>query len=424
MRHRFYKRKNDKLYLELWIDGKRKRLSTDIYVQGLEVKNNTVIGHNKAALEAKQAILDLEKIIVDSTPNELMDNIYSYLNPDVPTEQEPLFLADYIDQYLDAITKGIIKTSRGRVSVSTIQLYRNLANHYREYSGDQDIDVLRSDISDAKDKVRHIAKMEAHFQGFIDFLREEKEYKRSSTNTLFSKMNRVLNYLEKKYGVRIPIGDLYIPKGVNKTFWWPEYFTLRVLSGDIGDAVDAATLTAMKIHILTAARPSDFLKLKENNFIRREYNDKTLNLVTYKNQKNNTLSSSPIPEKLFYQAMSNLKKYGSLLPTPNPNRQWYQDQIIQIIKKYFDADKVMAEYMNEDHDGNVYTLNVPVSTETTPHTLRKAGTSLYRGLDRATLGKMTGHSADSKMPDKVYIGVSDAQFAGVQELQEGLILSK
>lgn len=421
MRHRFYKRDNEKLYLELWIDGKRKRLSTDIYVQGLEVKNNTVVGHNKAALEAKQAILDLEKIIVESRPNELMDNINAYLNPDAPTEQEPLYLADYIDEYLEAIKKGSIKSSRGRLSLNTIQLYKNMAEYYREYVGDKDIDVLTSDMGDATDKIRHIRKLESHFQGYINFLREEKEYKRSSTNILFSKLQAVLNYLEKKSGIRIPTGDLYVPKGVNKTFFWPEYFTRKVLAGEIGGAVDAATLTAMKIHILTAARPSDFLALREENFVRREYDGKVLNLVTYTNSKNNTLSSSPIPEQLYYKAMSNLQTYGSLLPHPNPDRQWYQRAIIRVITKRFDADNVMTEFMAEDQSGKVFTRNVPVSSETTPHTLRKAGTSLYRGLDRATLGKMTGHSADSKMPDKVYIGVSDAQFASVQDMQEKLI---
>lgn len=424
MTYKFTKRSN-KLYIDIKVGGKRLRRSLGVDLHDLEVERNTVFGASKAAILAQQTILDLKQIIADNlTYDDLAVAIDKYMNPDTPKEEEPLYLHEYIDEYINAMKRGKIRTGGKTYSQTTIWNYEAMADHYKEYVGKDDIDLIKSDISDQTDKIRHIRKMKAHFQGYINYLKEEKGQKTSSIHVTFSKLKAILNYFEDETGIRVHIGKVSVPKGQAKVFHWPEYFTKRVLSGSIDNKMDAAMLTAIKIHILSTARVSDFLAFKEDNFIQRPHGDIMLNLVVYTNSKNNKLSSAPIPEKLYYEALSNLQQYGSILPHPNPNREWYQRHLLKVLSNYFGADKVMAEYVNEGEDGKVITGNRPVSSETTTHTLRKAGISLYRNLDRVTLGKMSGHSADSKLPDSVYIGVSDAQFSEVQKLQEVLINSE
>lgn len=402
--------------------------------ENVKIQNNKAVGYGKEAMKVNNMIAEVEQIIQPiletnlrppSMINEIIRKVDLWRNGMIEKPKEKIYLNEWITRYYQAVKDGKILSKGQRLSTSTIDIYAAVSTYYKEYVGSDDIEINEADILNNMDRrVQHIQDMEEHFQGFLTFLEEEKEMAVSTRHVYFSKVKAALSHLKKKAGIEIPLGDTIAPKGVTKEMFWPNSLTKTILShNERIRKSHRAVITAMKVQILCAMRPGDLLQLKESHFYRKEVQGQTLNMITYKNKKGNIVAQGTLPEQLFYEALATISKYGFILPSAvQPSLTSYKKNIRFILREYFGGDDIMVPFKHQKPNGEVVTEKVPVTTCTTPHTLRKAGiTLLSRGLEKRVLEKYTGHSKGSVMIEKVYTGVGEEDLLEAQRLQETFI---
>lgn len=277
---------------------------------------------------------------------------------------------DYFSHYVTKV----------RSSLGNRRSYEAVLYDYIQYG--KDFDMYEEDLFSVsvKQRMLKIAKMNRHWQGFVDHM-QSKGNKNSSIKQKFSKIKAVIKQAEKEMGVMVHI-DINVNTATPPVFAWKPDFTKKFLASSPSKKRVA---TAMKLQILTCFRPGDILNLKEDNFIREDEVYK-ITLIT---QKTNTVLSPVINEKVWKEAYEYVRK-GSLLPYRCSVK--YANDIKEVLLEVAATLDVLV--YKQDKNGKIVVKKSTIAEATTPHTLRKSGINLLLDLgvkERVIMDNYSGH---------------------------------
>lgn len=267
-----------------------------------------------------------------------------------------------------------------RSSLGNRRNYEAVLYDYIQYG--KDFDIYEEDLFSVSVKQRmiKIAKMNRHWQGFVEFL-QKKGNKNSSIKQKFSKIKAIIKQAEKEIGVMLHI-DVNVNTTTPPVFSWKPEFTKKFLSSNPSNKRVA---TAMKLQILTCFRPGDLMNLKVDNFIQED----DVYKITLLSQKTNTLLSPVINEKVWKDAYEYVRK-GSLLPYRCS--LYYGNDIKKVLEEVAPTLDVLL--YKQDKLGKVVMKKCTIAEATTPHTLRKSGINLLLDLgvkERVIMDNYSGH---------------------------------
>ena len=280
---------------------------------------------------------------------------------------------NFQDYFAQCVTKV-------RSSIGNRKNYEAVLYDYIQYG--KDFDLFTEDLFSVtiKERMRKIAKMNKHWEGFIEYMRK-KGNKNSSIKQKISKIKAIIKQAEKEMGVMIPI-DVNITTSTPPVFSWKPEFTKKFLQSNPSNHRVA---TAMKLQILTCFRPGDLLSLTTDNFVRED----EVYRITLLTQKTNSLLSPVINEKVWKDAYEYVSK-GSLLPYRYIYN--YSMDIREVLNEVAATLDVMV--YKQDKLGKIVMKKSSIAEATTPHTLRKSGINLLLSLgvkERVIMDNYSGH---------------------------------
>lgn len=408
MKYKLYKRGNA-LYLDVNIDGERKRVALGLSVSCKVSSNNLLFGRTKEAFEANAQLMSLYRRLEKAADIEQAEQIIK--NRDVkPTDD--IFLSDWIGELVTGLEDGS-RTMNGKVlRQGTVKMYKAMLSSYTSYVGRKDIKVFENDTFKPEltqsEKREIVSRLNKHFKGW----QQSMDVQPSTQRHYISKMKAVLNEIERTEGVRLPM-NVSVEVTKLPVFSWPTGFTSQFLEHRFTDPI----ANVMKLQILTCMRPGDILNLRKENFRIELSSGKRVYFVDGITEKNNTVVKPIIPEELWRvcKEMCNpflVKGYAKRSKYEN-----YYKGIKAVLENFEQVEVDTYEYTGDQ----VTRKNLTLQQATTPHILRKAGINWYKsqGVDDSTIMKnFSGHSSLS-VYNRHYVGEQQMDAA---KLAQGIVV--
>ena len=363
--HTFFNRQGVlNIRINLGKHNQRIEKSLSIHIGDLEIINNKVVGLSKTALLANSKIMRVESKLASGLPIEeaVKGEVYEEMDSET----------SFADM-MDAAKLG-----------KDTKVYDPIINRYREYAGDQDVICEQHNLQTLyhnREREQVICKMNAHWEGFIDFL-ADRGLANSSINSYLGLVKAVIGYARQYKGIEIPFNASVKVLEI-EPYTWPVSVTERFLaSKDRGPVIDAA-----KIMIYTCLRPSDCLKLRPEDFKQ----DRDIFYVEKINSKTQKVTSAPIPEAAWNE-LKECRWVGLSLRAFRYN--------LPNILKPFDQEAVTYE----QRGNKIAKVETTLVEATTPKTLRKVGINRLAelGVDESVIRDFySGHSS-SKVFNRYY----------------------
>ena len=382
---KLYKR-NRALYLSITKE-KRERISLGISTD-LGITGNYLNGNSKEAIDINSK---LSALYVKVEAADTTDQAKQAIKAGAKVKANDQTLGGWCEAMIESLYSGR-KIGGMSVKEGTAKMYTAMLKNYNRYVGVRDIyilenDLMRGNLTQAEKKAI-IRNINNHFEGWADFMLANLSP--STARHYLSKCKSLLNELNRSDAILILLNTKIKVKS-KAVESWPVWFTSEFLNRKSKNDIELA----MKLQILTCARPGDLLALRKENFtVEIRPNGEKLYVVEGVSEKTDTYTNPIVPENLWRAC---------------------RNQCSPFLVKGYDAKVKYQRYYKgvksalASQDVRIGSKHISIAT--TPHMLRKAGVNWYRsnGLDDELIKtRFSGHKND-KVYNEHYVSATGTE---------------
>lgn len=377
--------------------GGKFRISLGIKLDDLTLSNNRVDGRSTKAARINNQIVFFENMICKAEDAKAAsDRIKTYLSP----EEKKASLLEAIEAYVEGISNGSIKSSKGtRLGKSAVCDFNALYNTYKEFGEDLDISKVDLYSLSAQERRSAIAFCTKHFNAYMDFL-VDSDYAPGTQSLLRSKMSAVLNHLRKTMGIDVP-GEIRPVSYLIDPIEIPVKYYEILLHHDVPaeSDIDEVCDLAVKIQLQTVLRLSDVLSLQPSNIYREDGNV----FVSTLNKKTSVRTLAALGH--YEEVMKNIEETGSIYRGINMTYSALARRVNSRLK-HIASKKIQEKILKTQQlpDGSVQKKEVRISDEITSHDLRRLAANYYlsKGASENAVKVMGGWVNGSEAFNKHY----------------------